>query len=151
MTGKSFQFSLDSVLQLRKHETETARRQLERIALMRAEAEATVAAAERLLDDFVSQPLASGATGPEAFRRRASYRDQARQRLDEARKRLLELGRTEEEARQRLIERQRKEESMQQLHDEEQVEHVAEQSAAEAAFLDEQAITGFNRQRIGRP
>jgi flagellar protein FliJ len=148
MTGKSFQFSLESVLRLRKHETETARRQLERIAAMRQSAEMCVAEAERVLNDHMSRPLAGGSLGPEAFRRHASYRAEARTKLDEARRRVDELARTEEEARKRLVERSRDEESLQQLYDDERMEHIAEQDAAEAAFLDEQAITGYNRRSV---
>jgi flagellar protein FliJ len=149
MPGKSFQFSLDSVLRIRKHETETARRQLQRVAAMRAAAEDVVAEAERVLTEHVRRPLEYSG-GPAAFLRHASYRDEARVRLESARRRVSELERAEEEARARLVERRREEESLQQLHDEERLVHITSHESAEAACLDEQALSGFNRQRQPR-
>lgn len=149
MPGKSFQFSLDSVLRIRKHEAETARRQLQRVAAMRAAAQEMVAEAERMLSEQVNRPL-SNSGGPASFLRHASYRDEARLRLEAARKRVQELERAEEEARARLVERSRDEESLQQLHDEERLVHVTNHESSEAAFLDEQALSGFNRQRHSR-
>jgi flagellar protein FliJ len=150
MSGKNFQFSLESVLRLRKHETESARRQLERVATMRATAEAVMEEAERILYENVHRPVNTGTLGPSAFRRHNSFREEARMRLEAARVRVAELKRAEEEARSRLVERRRDEESLEQLYDEEHSVHRATQEAADAAFLDEQAITGYNRQRVAR-
>lgn len=145
MSGKSFRFSLEPVLRLRKHETDVARRRLERAVAARREAEKIVAEAEDILNERVSRQHPHGPIGTMAMRRMATFREDARQKLDLARQRLVELLRAEEEARRMLVERQRDEETLEQLRDEEQNAFSKDALAAEYAFTDEQALSGYLR------
>lgn len=145
MAGRSFRFSLDSVLRLRKHETDLARRRLERAVAARDEAERLVAEAENILSDRVMNLIPPGSTGTTTMRRIATFREDARQKLEVARHQLAELIKMEEQARRLLIERQRDEEALDQLREAEKDEHDKTAQAAELAFIDEQALSGYIR------
>lgn len=145
MTGKSFRFSLEPVLRLRKHETDLARRHLEQAVDARRDAEALVEKAEAILSDRVMQLVPEGPTGTTVIQRIATFREDARRKLETARHHLAKLEAVEEEARRYLTERQRREETLEQLRTAEKVEHDAEAEATELAFIDEQALAGYNR------
>lgn len=146
MPGKSFHFSLFSVLKLRMHETESARQDLAGILHQRERQEEEAEQARRKLDDIV-RSRATGATGQRALSRHEAFRNQAQQRLDEANRMLEHLRARERDARLRLIERKAAEEALKQLREDEETKFWKEHRSAETKFLDEQAISSYQRQR----
>ncbi|WP_457651528.1 flagellar FliJ family protein [Rhodocaloribacter sp.] len=148
MAGKKFQFSLASVLRLRSHESNRARRRLARAIEARKVQEAKLAEAEtRLTEANLTAPL-TGAADPLTFRRFAAYRTHLQRVRDRERRTLTQKRMDEERARTALIERRRAEETLQTLHDEERARHIREINESEIAFLDEQAlISHFRKQR----
>ncbi len=148
MAGKTFRFSLDHVLRLRKHQTEEARRHLERAVEARRDAERLVAEAESILSDRVMQNIPDGPTGSTVIQRIATFREDARRKLEIARHQLNKLKQVEDEARRFLTERRRNEETLEQLREAEKDEHDSEVAASELAFIDEQALAGYLRKNI---
>lgn len=147
MSGKSFHFSLDSVLQLRKHETEMVRRRLQDAAAALRRAEHAAEQAENVLSDRIQADLPAGAGGVASFQRLAGFREDARRKLNEAKRKIEVLSAREEETRRELVLRRQEEESLEQLYQEEKAAFEKTQEEAEMAFLDEQAVTTYNRQR----
>lgn|SRR5690606_25686327 len=145
MAGKKFRFSLDSVLRLREHETQSARQELAAAIQQRQEQERRVDEARRALEDLV-QTMPTGAVGQRTLRQFDLYRQAAQQDYEAARARLDHLARLEEEARVRLMEVRSAEETLRHLHDQEAAQHRKEEEAAELSFLDEQAISSYFRQ-----
>lgn len=146
MAGKKFHFSLSSVLRLRMHETECARQDLSSILRRREEQVESAELARRELDDIV-QSRAGGAIGQRELSRHEAFRSQAQKRLEEATRMLERLENMEHEARLRLIDRKAAEEALKQLRADEEVKFWKEHRADETKFLDEQAITSYQRQR----
>lgn len=143
MAGKKFQFSLASVLRLRRHESDQARQSLARAVQSRRQQEARLAELIRRLRDTHPQLPDQGPADPLAFRRLAAYRAHLERACDRERRTLEDLRRSEARARDTLIQKQRREESLQALHDEEKARHLQEEEKAETDFLDEQALLGF--------
>lgn len=146
MPGKRFHFSLSSVLKLRMHETESARQNLAGILRQREQQEEKAEHARRKLDDIVRSRV-TGATGQRELSRHEAFRNQAQQQLDEANRMLENLRAREREARLGLIERKAAEEALKQLREDEEAKFWKEQRSAETKFLDEQAISSYQRQR----
>lgn len=146
MPGKKFRFSLQSVLRLRTHETEGAR-QVMLAAQQQVQAqEAAVQTARQQLDD-VAQRRPSGALAPGALTRHEAYRHQARQALDAAVRQLQQRKAEAERARLAFMEKRAAEEALRTLREEEETRHRQEVDAAEASFLDDQAVSRYYRQR----
>ena len=144
MAGKKFRFSLESVLKLRSHETERARQHLGRAVLERQQQEEHVRHMRHRLMTF------SGAVGladPLTLQREAAFRQDAQHRYDQARSQLAMRRRDEGQAREELQKKHQAEESLQILREKEEALHRKAQQEAEDAFLDEQAISGFLRNR----
>lgn len=146
MRGKKFEFSLASVLKLRMHETECARQELAGIILERERQEGAVEQAERYLRDVVAS-RSTGSTGQRALSRHEAYRREALDRLEAAKQKLNHLVKLEKEARLELIQRKGAEEALKQLRSEEEETFWKDFRMEEAKFLDEQAISSFQRQR----
>lgn len=146
MSGKKFQFSLASVLKLRMHETECARQELSKLIEQRDQQDHVAQQLRRDLLEVV-QSRATGATGQRALSRHEAFRSQAQQRFDDAIRVLKHLNEKVNEARLRLVERKTAEEALKQLRDDERAKSLQEHKAAETQFLDEQAISSFQRQR----
>lgn len=146
MAGKKFQFSLASVLKLRMHETECARQDLASILQQREQQEEVVERARGELTGIV-RSRATGATGQRTLSRHEAFRMQAQERLEEEIRALKSLQHREEEARMRLIERKAAEEALARLREDEEIQFWKEYRAAESQFIDEQAISGYQRQR----
>ena len=146
MSGKKFQFSLASVLKLRMHETECARQDLSNLLKQRDEQDS---AAEQLRSELVAivHSRGTGSTGQRALSRHEAFRAQAQQRLDEAVRMLEQLNERVNDARLRLIERKTAEEALKRLREDEEARSLLEHRTAETQFLDEQAISSFQRQR----
>lgn len=147
MTGKKFRFSLQSVLRLREHETRGARDDFAQAQRVRAEQEARIESLRKHLSDL-SQNELRGRIGQRELQQLDAFRREAHRALQEAQRRLGQLSSQEEEARARLLERRSAEETLLHLYDKESLQHRKDQDAAEMEFLDEQAVTGFHRQRM---
>lgn len=145
MVGKKFRFSLESVLKLRRYETERARQHLGQAMLDRQEQEEHVRQSEHRLRELI--PLASGVVDPESLRRQAAFRSDAQRHYDQARTELDARHHREGQARDHLRTKHSEEESLHILREKEAVHHKKERDDAEGDFLDEQAITGFFRKR----
>ena len=145
MPGKKFRFSLDSVLKVRRHETERARQELSQALNTTQQQENRVLEAKAHLASTAASSPASGAVDPMALRRHAAHRADAQRALDRDSKRLERLRMAEAKARAALVKKRQAEEALQTLHDQEQAQHLQEHHAAETAFLDEQAIISHYR------
>ena len=145
MAGKKFRFSLESVLKLRRYETERARQRLGRTALERQEQEEQVQHTQQRLMRLVG--AATGVVDPVSLRRQDAFRSDAQRHYDQACTELDARHLREGQARQHLQTKHGAEESLQILREKEAVHHKKEQDDAEGAFLDEQAIASFSRKR----
>ena len=145
MSGKKFRFSLQSVLQLRRHEVERAERQLTHLLVTYKNQQDTVAAARASLQELQEDAPGRGIVDPQTVRRHYARRQEAQQAIAAAQKRLENVRRQVEESRTHLRERRRAEESLQTLYDKEKARHDKEQALADAAFLDEQAVMRHSR------
>lgn len=147
MTGKKFQFSLDRVLKVRQHEAEDAQRVLARRMQERQQQETRVTAARQRLERLGRGIEVGASTGSVSIRRGDAFRQDAQHALDEALQALERQRALEREARQAVLERRRAEEALQTLSDQERARHRKKQDAVETNVLDEQALTGFRRNR----
>ncbi len=145
MAGKKFRFSLESVLKLRKHETERARQHLGRVARERQEQEEHVRHMRHRLMSFGG--AVTGVIDPVALQRQAAFRQDARHRYEQARTELATRQQREGQAREALRQKHGAEESLHILREKEEAVHKKAQQDAEGAFLDEQAISGFFRKQ----
>ena len=145
MAGKKFRFSLESVLTLRRHETERARQHLGRAAHARQEQEAHVRHMRHRLMTFSG--TTAGLVDPVALRRQGAFRQDAQHRYDQARSELRTRHQHEKEARRHLRTKHTAEEGLQVLREKEETVHKKAQQQAEDAFLDEQALAGFFRKQ----
>lgn len=146
MAGRKFQFSLKNILSLRMHETEGARQELSRILQERERQETAVADARRYLN-YLAKRRSLGASGQRSLSRLESFRQEAHDRLETAKRKLQRLEILEEEARILLMERKVSEEALVRLREREETRYWREHQAAETQFLDEQALSRFQRQR----
>ena len=145
MAGKKFRFSLESVLKLRRYETERARQHLGRAALDCQEQEEQVQHTRQRLMRFTEAEM--GVVDPESLRRQAAFRGDAQRHYDQAHAELGARRQREGQAREHLRAKHSAEESLQILREKEAAHHKKEQDDAEGDSLDEQAITGFVRKR----
>ena len=146
MAGKKFRFSLESVLKLRRHETERARQHLGWAARARQEQEEQVRHMRHRLMTF-SGAATVGVVDTIALQRQVAFRQDAQHRYDQARTELALRQQHEGQARRTLREKHSAEESLQTLREKEEMLHKKAQQQAENAFLDEQAISGFFRKK----
>lgn len=141
---QQFEFSLQQVLDLRRHQRVEAERHLakirRKIRALRKEArhirERLEASAGREVPERSS---------PRNFQQRAAHRENVRAAHREVRERIDALRRQEEDARRELIARRRDEESLEALRDEEKSRHTARAEKVHQQLMDEQAITRFAR------
>ena len=146
MAGKKFRFSLESVLKVRRHETERARQHLGRAAHARQEQEEHVRHMRHRLMTF-SGAASVGVVDSVALQRQVAFRQDAQHRYDQARTELVLRQQHEGEARRELQQKHSAEESLQVLREKEETLHKKAEQEAEDAFLDEQAISGFFRKK----
>ncbi len=144
MPGKTFRFSLQTVLDLRRRETEAAERALGRTVQARRSQEERLAAARRDRADACAETPA-GALDSAALRRRAGHLRDLRSSEAAAARRLDAVRQQEAEARRTLVARRRPEEALKVLRDQHVSAFERARSKAETAFLDEQATTGHHR------
>jgi flagellar FliJ protein len=146
MSGKKFHFSLNSVLKLRSHEAECARLDLAAVRQDLRHQQEILEAAEEALRLAVDARR-TGSTGQPSLARLEAFRQAAHDRVRTERRKLDRLRDREEEARLILMMRKGAEETMRHLEDDERAFYWKKLRSAEAEQLDEQAITGFHRQR----
>lgn len=146
MSGKKFQFSLQSVLRLRSHEAERARQALAEIRREIRSTQETIAAAEEHLTSIIHL-RAVGSTGQRSLSLREAFRQEAHEQLENARRDLEELRRREEDARIELLQRLGAEDAIRRLEEQERTRHWKKFEAAEAQQMDEQAVSGFQREK----
>lgn len=140
MPGKKFRFSLQKVLELRRHETERARqsladaeRALEQKKKQLKQARQHLARCQRAVQE-------GDALRPAQLRQAGAFREDARQSVVEAREAVKECRQRVDEARVELQEARQAEESFEELRDQEKEQYDREQAKAEVAFFDEQAV-----------
>lgn len=146
MGGKKYRFSLDSVLKLRSHEAECARQDLEAIRQ-------DIQRQEQILDEAqealraVADARKTGSIGQRFLVRIEAFRQAADDRVQKERRKLERLREREEEARLVLMKRKGAEETFRHLEEKERAIFWKDFRSAESERLDEQAITGYHRQR----
>lgn len=145
MAGKKFRFSLESVLKLRKHETEQARQALGRTLGERKDREAHVRESQQRIAGLADRAPTKGVLSPTAFRRQAAFQQDALKAYEKACQELDSVRQKERAARQHLRVRHGDEESIRTLRQQEHDEHKKAAADADAAFLDDQAISSFFR------
>jgi flagellar FliJ protein len=140
MPGKKFRFSLQKVLELRRHETERARqaladaeRALEQKQEQLKQARQRLAKCQRVVEEGTALCSAD-------LQQAGAYREDARQSVTEARAAVEEAQQRVEEARTELQEARQAEEAFEELRDQEKGKFDREQTKAEIAFFDEQAV-----------
>ena len=147
MADKSFQFPLERVLSVRRHEVENARRRLASKIQERKQQEARVAEAQARFAALNATGSQGELVGLAALRQGHAFRQDARQAMDAAHRVLENLQCLEEQARQELLAKRQAEEAIQTLADQARAQHRKKREAATASFLDEQALAGFRRDR----
>ncbi len=148
MAGKKFQFSLASVLRLRRHEADRARQALAQAVEARKAQEAKLREADERLREASETACLTGTADPLAFRRFATYRSHLQRVRDRESHSLREIQLEEARARKTLIQRRRAEETLQTLYDEEHARHVRELLESETKLLDEQALISHYRKHL---
>ncbi len=141
MSEKTFRFSLEDVLEVRKQATQRAMQSLAQAMHQRQMQEERVRRAEEYLEQLTASGKITGSSGPEHLRRSAAFRQNANRQLTRARQTLQHLKTKEDEARRTLTEARHAEEALLTLRDEEKSAHEQAAKEAEQAFLDEQAVT----------
>ena len=146
MPGKKFRFSLQSVLRLRRHQTEQAVEALTRLQQERRKLEEAIEAARQKLEQL-QQELAARQTAvdPAQLRRQEAYWMKARQQLSRLEQQLARLQQQEAEARALVLERRQAEESLKRLRERQYARHLEAEAAAERAWIDEQATGAYIR------
>lgn len=141
---KRFEFSLQQVLDLRRHQRVEAERRLARIKRRINELEREAEQVQNELNAVAREALPDEVR-PRDFRRRAAHREGVRARHRRLRERIDALRKRAEEAREELLERRREEESLRTLRDEEKSEHAEDAERTHQKLMDEQALTRFAR------
>ncbi len=146
MSGKKFQFSLESILKLRRHEAEGARRDLLKI-VREVKSQSDVVDDARIYLYRIVSSRSNGVTGQRSLSRYESFRQDAQHRFDTAKRKLQHLRDMEVDARIRFIECKGAEDAVERLREQEEEQYWKNHKAAERQLLDEQAISNFQRQK----
>ncbi|NNF59043.1 MAG: flagellar export protein FliJ [Rhodothermaceae bacterium] len=144
MAGKTFRFSLQSVLDLRRREAEEAEHALGRAVQERRAQEEQLAATRRHRAEACAE-TSDGPIDSTTLRRRAGFLEDLREAEAEAARRLDAVRRQEVVARRKLTARRKPEEALKVLREQEATAHRRTRAKAETAFLDEQAAAGHRR------
>lgn len=150
MAGKTFRFSLQSVLDLRRREAEEAEHALGRaMQERRAHEEQLASASQQRAEACAEAP--EGPTDSTMLRRRADFLNDLRETEAEAARSLTAVREHESKARRTLTVLRQPEEALKVLRHQEATAHRRTQAKAEAAFLDEQSATRHrHKHRISR-
>lgn len=136
---RTFQFSLQRVLDLRTYQRTQAEQKLASIRRKQQQHKAEARQIQSRMEAAAAE-LPDGANGPADFRRRAAHRESIRQRYREIMRRLDELQEAERDARRRLVERRRAEETLESLYDKEKNRYETDQRRSRQRQMDEQAV-----------
>jgi flagellar protein FliJ len=147
MPGKKFKFALENVLKLRHIETEEARKNLASAVQACEGQEAVLDEANRRLADILSSSPTGTNVDPRSLKQYDSFRRDAQRAATDAQRELALRQRAAQEARDRLMERRRAEEALTNLRDEQAQEHKRTAEARDLAFIDEQAVSKYTRQK----
>ena len=146
---KRFEFSLQQVLELRRHERVEAERELARIQKKIRHLEKTA----RQIRDRLDQSLQEGVperASPREFRRRTAHRQSVQADFREVAERIEALREKEANARAELVDRRKAEESLEELKEQEKEAHAQRAEEAHQKLMDEQALTRFARRDSSR-
>lgn len=139
-----FEFSLQQVLDLRRHQRVEAERRLAQIKRRIRELEEEAEQVQNELKSAASEELPAEVR-PRDFRQRAAHREAVRSTHRRLRERIDSLRDRAEKAREELLERRREEESLRTLRAEEKGTHAEEAERTHQKLMDEQALTRFAR------
>lgn len=145
MSGKKFRFSLQSVLDLREYESESARHALSHAVRARREQEQKIERMEERLDELNRKAPDPGQADLRTLRRFDAFRSHLRHQCDRARKKLAALRDDEQAARDAWMEKRQNEERLHTLREQEESAHRQDVTASNIDFMDEQAVLRFNR------
>ncbi len=152
MPGKKFRFSLQSVLRWRQHQTEQAVEALVRLQQERAQLEQRIEAARQQLAQLQRELTAhASTTDPVQLRRQEAYWLKAQRQLLRLEQQLEQLRQQEAEARALVLERRQAEESLERLRERQYARYLEAETAAEHAWIDEQATGAYVRKLQQRP
>jgi flagellar export protein FliJ len=140
MPGKKFRFSLQKVLELRHHETERARQSLADAEQALEQKKEQLEHAREHLDRCQRTVQEGDALRPAQLRQAGAFREDARQSVADARAAVKECRQRVEDARAELQEARQGKDAFEELRDQEKEQHDREQTKAEIAFFDEQAV-----------
>jgi flagellar protein FliJ len=144
MTGKPFRFSLQPVLDFRRHEAEHAEATLAQAVRARRAGEAALAEVTARYE-AATREGADDIADPTTFLRHAAHRQQARRAVAAAAHEVDRLRVSEQRARRELLDRRRPEEALLTLRARARDDHRSAEASAELAFLDEQAVGAYRR------
>ncbi len=151
MAGKKFRFSLASVLNVRVHETERARRALAATITARVAQEQALEAARGELERLAHpEPDPHRAVAAGRLRQTDGLRRDAQRRIFAEQERLKERLREEREARQALVARRSAEKALETLRDLEKERFLQAEYYAENKRLEEQALDAYRRHHAAR-
>ncbi|GAB5518339.1 MAG: flagellar FliJ family protein [Rhodothermales bacterium] len=146
MSAKPFKFSLDSVLKLRHHETEKARSALATATGHRREAEERLAEIQAEQANLTTSPFRSSiGQGARRFMQREAEQQRLAKAIHVAEANVDAARKAEQQARDKVRAQHQLEEALVRLRDQEAEAHQLQVLAAEAQFVDEQAITRYYR------
>ncbi|MEZ4702887.1 MAG: hypothetical protein R2834_21320 [Rhodothermales bacterium] len=146
MAGKKFRFSLSSVLQVRTHETERAKKALAAAIARRVAQEKKVDDAMQALDTLHRDAARSDRpVTASTLRQTDGLRLDAQRRLKTEQQRLKHCLREEQQARRELVDRRSAEEALETLRDIEKHRFVQAENYADNKLLEEQALDAFRR------
>jgi flagellar protein FliJ len=146
MSGKTFQFRLESVLKLRRHETELARRELASAMSEVAEARQALEASERQLQDLLDLP--SNRRSLPVMRRLAEMRSASIDVIHRTEALLTEALELELQSREVVFDRLRRQEALEKLETHQRDEFEEMQRKAQQLMLDEFAVIGHVRKKL---
>ncbi|MEM6648161.1 MAG: hypothetical protein AAF730_18105 [Bacteroidota bacterium] len=146
MSAKPFKFSLESVLKLRHHETEKARAALAAASGDRRTAQERLAEIHAEQAKLTTTPFRAGAgAGVRRFMQREAEQQRLAKAIQTAEAQVEAAREAERCARERVRAQHQLEEALIRLRDQEAEAHQVQVLAAEAQFVDEQAITRYYR------
>ncbi|MFK7846923.1 MAG: hypothetical protein AB8G77_16600 [Rhodothermales bacterium] len=148
MSRKKFRFTLASILNLRKHETEKKKQDLAKKLKDRKSQEKEVSEARKHLADISNKVEKKQALTVKFLKRQEAFHFEARNALLKANERLDDLIIEEQQTRADLIQKKSAEEALQSLHDQEKANHIRGIESAEDKQIEEQALENYRRKQL---
>ncbi|PSQ75706.1 MAG: flagellar export protein FliJ [Bacteroidetes bacterium QH_7_62_13] len=145
MPGKKFRFSLQKVLELRRHEVKRARLALADAQRDLERKQEQLEEARQSLADRQRDPEKKTGVRPQDLRKKEAFRERARRQVAEAETAVEDARQRVDEARSDFQEARQKKKAFEELRDKEKAMFDLEQEKAEIAFFDEQAVSRHAR------